>query len=70
MKLISHVDAELKGLNRFYTGKTCKYGHKAERYVNNGACVTCSAICCQQYYVTHRESVAKYQKRYYEENKG
>lgn len=32
------------GLRRFYTGKPCKGGHVAERYVTNGQCVPCNAF--------------------------
>jgi len=39
--VISREDAYTKGLNRFYTGKPCKQGHIAQRYVSGGACVEC-----------------------------
>jgi len=38
----------------YSTGKMCKYGHPAERYVSNGACVKCRSIgksreaCCPE----------------------
>ena len=69
MKLISHVDAELQGLNRFFNGKKCKHGHISERYVDNGACVACNAIHSKTYRQKNKEAIAKYQKRYHAENK-
>ncbi|MBE9636552.1 hypothetical protein [Salipiger mangrovisoli] len=29
------------GLVRFFTGKPCKYGHVAERWVSSGTCIEC-----------------------------
>ena len=40
---ITRTEAALSGLSRFYTGKPCKIGHVAERYVGNKQCVTCNA---------------------------
>lgn len=33
----------MRGLSRFWTGRPCKFGHKAERYVGNRQCVQCNA---------------------------
>jgi hypothetical protein len=38
---ISRNDAQARGLRKFFTGKPCKNGHIAERYVQNGTCVQC-----------------------------
>ena len=40
---ISRAEALALGLTRYFTGKECKYGHVAERYVG-GRCITCAAI--------------------------
>src|ERR1035438_1005723 len=46
MELISRKDARIKGLKRYFTGKECKNGHLAERYVSSssetGVCVECN----------------------------
>jgi hypothetical protein len=39
--LISRWDAHAAGLTRFYTGRPCKRGHVAERYVSTQACLMC-----------------------------
>lgn len=39
--VITRDDAYAKGLPRFYTGRPCKRGHLAERFVVNGACTSC-----------------------------
>jgi hypothetical protein len=41
MQIISRHDAHAAGQNKFYTGRPCKRGHLAQRYVGNGACVEC-----------------------------
>lgn len=41
--LFTRVDAAMRGLTRFYTGKPCKNGHIAERYVSNRHCISCNA---------------------------
>lgn len=46
--IISRTEAALRGLSRFYTGKSCVVGHYAERYVGNRQCVACNAEKARQ----------------------
>jgi 5-methylcytosine-specific restriction endonuclease McrA len=39
--IISRKEAKAQGLIRFFTGKPCKYGHVAERWVSNKVCTEC-----------------------------
>lgn len=39
--IVSAKDAKAAGLKRFMTGRACRNGHVAERYVTSGACVEC-----------------------------
>jgi hypothetical protein len=41
MEIITKQQAIAAGSRHFYTGKPCKYGHLAARYVLNGACMEC-----------------------------
>ena len=41
--IISRAEATLGGFSRFYTGRPCKVGHSAARYVSNQHCVECNA---------------------------
>jgi len=42
MQIITRKEAREKGLKRYFTGKPCKRGHVAERYVShNRPCVVC-----------------------------
>jgi hypothetical protein len=40
-KIITGKEAKERGLKRYFTGKPCKYGHIAERWVSKGSCVLC-----------------------------
>jgi hypothetical protein len=41
MEIISRDEARAQGLKRFFTGKPCKRGHLAERFVVDAKCVEC-----------------------------
>lgn len=41
-ELITRKEAKSLGLKRYFSGKSCKYGHIEERYVNSGGCCQCS----------------------------
>ena len=49
MKIVTRMEAAKAGLNRFYTGKPCRNGHMAERYVLNGTCVECANVSAHRY---------------------
>lgn len=43
-EIISRDEAKARGLRRYFTGKPCKYGHVAERYIYAGCkCLGCDA---------------------------
>lgn len=42
VKIVTRMEAAKAGLNRYFTGKPCRYGHLSERYVLNGTCVECA----------------------------
>ena len=41
MEIISRKDAHLQNLTRYFTGKECRNGHFAQRYVTTGSCSEC-----------------------------
>ena len=43
-EIISYAAARAKGLKRYFTGKACKRGHIAERFVASCACTLCTAM--------------------------
>lgn len=44
VEVISRMDAARAKLNRFFTGKPCRAGHVAQRYVLSGSCVECTKL--------------------------
>lgn len=40
-QIITRAEAKAQGLKRYFTGKPCKHGHVAERYLSTGQCVEC-----------------------------
>lgn len=42
MNIIVRRDAQTAGLARYFTGKPCREGHVAERYVASAVCVECN----------------------------
>lgn len=42
MEIISKADAIAAGLKHYFTGKLCKHGHLAPKYVSGGRCVVCA----------------------------
>lgn len=43
-KIISRIEAKTLGLSRYFTGKSCKHGHTAERYVVDYGCIQCRSL--------------------------
>lgn len=41
---MERAEAIKKGLERYYTGRACKHGHKAERHSVSGACMMCIVV--------------------------
>jgi hypothetical protein len=44
MQIISRADAKAQGRRHYFTGKPCKHGHVAERFVSCHACTTCHEV--------------------------
>lgn len=40
--IIPKKEAKKLGMIRYFTGKSCKYGHISERFVSNNRCIECS----------------------------
>ena len=47
-EVISRAEAAQRGLSRFFTGKPCRQGHYAPRYVSNRQCAACNALRAMQ----------------------
>lgn len=45
--IITRSEARALGLTKYCTGKACKHGHTAERYVSNWECCVCKDANCR-----------------------
>lgn len=45
----TRAGARACGSKRYFTGKPCRHGHIAPRYVNNSGCSVCAYICGAEY---------------------
>jgi 5-methylcytosine-specific restriction endonuclease McrA len=43
-QIILRKEARAQGLKRYFTGKSCKWGHISERLVSSGECITCNQL--------------------------
>ena len=43
-EIVSRLDAKALGLNRYFTGVPCKYGHVVERWSSSCECVRCNKL--------------------------
>jgi hypothetical protein len=55
LQIISRVEAKALGLKTFFTGKACRRGHIAERYVSSPSCVECKKDDAASFYEQNRE---------------
>lgn len=61
-EIISVSEAKSRGLKRYYTGKSCRNGHIAERMIANGNCLDCQLATNQRLSDKDPERLAKYRK--------
>jgi hypothetical protein len=68
MKVISHKDAKAAGLKRYFTGKPCKRGHVAERFVSSADCTECNLERLRARKKTNPEKVRAWRRAQYKAN--
>jgi hypothetical protein len=54
-RIISRAGARALGLKRYFTGKPCKHGHVAERWVGNSECMECNRASALEWRVANPE---------------
>lgn len=67
--LISRADAMAQGLSRYFTGKPCRKGHIAERYVNSCTCHCCALENQKAYRDKNPDYHQSRMRTWYEKNK-
>jgi len=55
--VISRSTAKAAGLQYYFTGKVCKRGHVAERFVSNTSCIECHRVHHAVWYKRNSEKV-------------
>lgn len=63
-QIITIRAAEAVGLKHYFTGKPCKFGHLAPRYVSTGRCVPCTVAYVIAWQNNNREKKIAKQRRY------
>lgn len=66
--LISREDALLQGLPKYFTGKPCRKGHVAYRYVCSRACLVCHSSHNSDYRRSNPEKISASGKKYRRDN--
>jgi hypothetical protein len=81
--IVTRAEAKAAGERLFFTGRKCRHGHIAQRYVAQGLCVECARIAAQRqrdndpmghaaqleaWRVANREKVNGYAKAWLEAN--
>ena len=76
MEIISRKEAKEKGLTRYFTGKPCKHGHIADRWVSGGGCSECKRLKAEKkaeydkiYRIRNADKIKEAKKESYEEKK-
>jgi hypothetical protein len=60
VNILTRKDAKRLGLKRYFTGRPCRRGHIAERYVSTKTCVECSALQSRQWVIDNPERWDEY----------
>lgn len=66
--IISFELAKQQGLSKFFTGKPCKNGHIAERYVCSKGCVVCAYESEKRYKASNPERTTARRQTYRKKN--
>lgn len=70
MRTAARREAMDNGQNKYFTGKACRAGHLAERYVANGHCVLCQSASSKTTEARKKQAMRRvvaneYQREYY-----
>lgn len=67
-EIVTKKDAKELSLTRYFTGKPCKHGHIAQRYIR-GQCCFCSYLNVMKISSENREKYSQKSRNYYKANK-
>lgn len=58
-------EAAAAGSRTYYTGKPCKRGHVADRYVSDSSCIECALLRATERYQNNADEIRKYSRDRY-----
>ena len=64
MNIITRKEAKALGLDKYYTGQSCKHGHISERYMSTRTCIECNDIHNEKWYKENIEEHRKHNTRW------
>ena len=67
--MITRKEAKRKHLKTYFTGKSCKRGHVAERRTDNTGCIECGKLSSYKYKQQHPDQIQRINRDYYLQNK-
>lgn len=67
-EIISLAEARERGIKYYFTGKACKHGHVAERFVPNGTCTECIRLNDAKYRQKNADKLSERKAKYYQKN--
>lgn len=62
-------EAKALGLNKYSTGKPCKYGHFSDRYVKSGKCIECANVQSNEWKLANPDKYALSMRKWLENNR-
>ena len=65
-QIVTHSDAVVQGLKRFFPGSRCRMGHLSERFTSSYNCIACHIITTAAYAKAHPEKGIARTRRYQE----
>lgn len=68
-EIISRAEAKARGLVHYYTGKPCKRGHVAIRFVNGWCCTVCKREAYAIWAVDNVEKIKRKDREYSKKNR-
>lgn len=68
LEIITYHDAKSQGMSKFFTGKMCRNGHVAERYIGSRSCVICAYNNEKKHKENNPEKTTARRKAYREKN--
>lgn len=68
MKIITRKEAKKQNLKHYFTGKACKNGHTAKRFIDSGVCSVCLRKSVDTYSRNNKDKISSRMKTWRDKN--